>query len=29
MEDPAGKLLKYQQWSDPDSAVTYAALALF
>jgi len=29
MENPEGKLLKYQQWSDTDAAVTYAALAFF
>jgi MEMO1 family protein len=29
MENPEGKLLKYQQWSSPDDAVTYAALAFF
>jgi MEMO1 family protein len=29
MENPKGKLLKYQQWYSSDDAVTYAAVALF
>jgi AmmeMemoRadiSam system protein B len=29
MENPKGKLLKYQQWTGPDDAVTYAALAFY